>query len=106
MFKPKLNQEFYMLNSRFEVRKTVNTGSIKQQKRIEAGNAFETQAQANAFRSMVSKAAHGEFEGFRRTPVLVKIISKVIEILLYILVLALIVAAIYLIIDFVMWLRG
>lgn len=106
MYKPKVNQNYWMINSRFEVKQTINTGKQKSLKRIEVGNAFETREQAQAFRHMVYKAARGEFEGFRRTPTAVRFMAKVIEILLYILVLAFIVALIASLIYFVVWLRG
>jgi hypothetical protein len=65
-FKPKKGQDYWMINSRFEVRKTVNGGGAKSDKRIAAGNYFETQKEAQAFQYLVKELAKGNYIGFKR----------------------------------------
>lgn len=48
-FYPKKNQVYYMINSRWEVKETLHTGSKKSKARISAGNCFKTKTQANYF---------------------------------------------------------
>lgn len=66
MRSPKEGQSYFMINSRFKVRQTTHTGSKKSNERIEAGNYFKTQAQANAFCYLVKQLAKGNFTGFKR----------------------------------------
>jgi hypothetical protein len=52
-YKPAAGDVYYMLNSRFEVKQTTNTGSGKSSKRISVGNCFKTAAEAEDFRRYV-----------------------------------------------------
>lgn len=65
-FKPRKGQNYWMINSRFEVRETTHTGSSKSNKRIEAGNYFKTKSEASAFRYLVKELAKGNYTGFKR----------------------------------------
>lgn len=56
-FKPRKGQAYFMLNSRFEVKQTENTGSKKAADRIKVGNAFKTADEAMKFRLYVMKMA-------------------------------------------------
>lgn len=66
MYKPRIGKSYFMINSRFEVKETTNTGSVKSQKRIDAGNCFKTKTEANAFAYLVREGAKGVFTGFKR----------------------------------------
>lgn len=68
MFKPKANQGYYMINSRLEVKHTENTGSLRSQKRIDAGNCFKKRSEANAARYLFSELLKGNMTGFTRKP--------------------------------------
>ena len=48
-FTPKLGQKYYMINSRFKVTLTTNTGSTRSKGRIKAGNAFKKHRDAELF---------------------------------------------------------
>jgi len=50
---PEKGEHFYMLNSRFDVIQTVNSGSEKSKKRIAVGNWFWTKEDAEGFRNHV-----------------------------------------------------
>lgn len=52
-YKPTTGRNYWMINSRFEIRETTNTGSSKSKKRIKAGNCFRTKADAERFRAAV-----------------------------------------------------
>lgn len=52
---PEKGQQFWMLNSRFEVIQTQNSGSEKSLKRIATGNCFETKEAAEEFKQYVLK---------------------------------------------------
>ena len=52
-FKPRKGQHYFMINSRFEVKETTNTGSKKALDRIKVGNAFKTAEEAMKFRLYV-----------------------------------------------------
>lgn len=58
MFKPRKNQRYFMINSRFEVKETQNTGSTKAKGRIAAGNCFKTKQEATEFANTVLKLAN------------------------------------------------
>lgn len=66
MRKPKKGQGYYMINSRFEVKYTDHTGSLKSQKRIDAGNCFKKRSEAKAFAYLVKELAKGNMTGFKR----------------------------------------
>ena len=66
MYKPKKGKSYWMINSRFEVRETTNSGSAKSLKRIEVGNCFRTAKEARAFVYLVKELAKGNFTGFKR----------------------------------------
>ena len=57
MYKPKKGKAYFMLNSRFEVKQTENTGSKKALDRIKVGNCFKTADEAMKFRLYVMKLA-------------------------------------------------
>lgn len=52
-YKPPVGQQYFMLNSRFEVKQTENTGSPKAAGRIGVGNSFKTAAEAEEFRLFI-----------------------------------------------------
>lgn len=54
-FKPKKNQNYFMINSRWEVKQAPNTGSHKANGRIAIGNCFKTQEEAELFRERLLK---------------------------------------------------
>ena len=58
-YKPRVGKSYFMINSRFEIKYTVHTGSEKSRKRIEAGNCFKTREQARAFRAMIDDVLSG-----------------------------------------------
>lgn len=66
MFKPRKGQKYFMINSRFDVKQTENTGSQKAQDRIAVGNCFKTENEAKAFSYLVKQGAKGNFVGFKR----------------------------------------
>lgn len=49
-YKPRRGGKYWMINSRFEVRQTENTGSDKSRKRIQVGNSFKTKEDAEQFK--------------------------------------------------------
>lgn len=53
-FKPRKGQKFWMLNSRFEIKETVNTGSTKSKGRIRAGNCFKTKTEVAEFKQHIT----------------------------------------------------
>lgn len=58
-FYPKKGQNYWMINSRFNVAQATHNGSNKSKARIEAGNAFRTQPEAYRFRAgMLSLSKH------------------------------------------------
>lgn len=57
MFKPRKNQHYFMINSRFEVKDTQNTGSKKAKDRIAVGNCFKTKQEATEFANKVLRLA-------------------------------------------------
>lgn len=59
-FKPRRGQTYFMLNSRFEVKETQNTGSQKARDRIKVGNCFKTAEQAMKFRLYVLELVETE----------------------------------------------
>lgn len=63
-YKPKVGKDYWMLNSRFEVKHTTNTGSKKAQDRIKVGNAFKTAKQANDFRKFITKRSKKQWWEF------------------------------------------
>lgn len=65
-YKPRKGSAYWMINSRFEVKETTNTGSKKSLKRINVGNCFKTKQEANAFAYLVREGALGKFTGFKR----------------------------------------
>lgn len=66
MYKPKKGKSYFMINSRFEVKQTENTGSKKATDRIAVGNCFKTKGEAHAFAYLVKQGAKGNFVGFKR----------------------------------------
>ncbi len=52
-YKPTNGRNYWMINSRFEIRETTNTGSNKSKARIKAGNCFRTHKDAVRFRKAV-----------------------------------------------------
>lgn len=52
-YKPPKGKEYWMINSRMEVKQTVHTGSERSKKRIEAGNCFKTAKEARQFKALV-----------------------------------------------------
>lgn len=64
--KPKIGQTYWMINSRFEVKETTNTGSQKAQDRIAAGNYFKSRAQAYNFANLVRGVAQGKLAAPKR----------------------------------------
>lgn len=53
MYKPKQGKNYWMINSRFEIRETTHSGGAKSLKRIEVGNCFKTAKEARQFKSLV-----------------------------------------------------
>lgn len=45
-YKPKIGQNYYMINSRFQIKYGPHNGSKKSTERIAAGNAFKTHKKA------------------------------------------------------------
>lgn len=56
-YKPQKGSNYWMINSRFEVKHTTNTGSKKALDRIKVGNCFKTKKQAQIFRALVMDQA-------------------------------------------------
>ena len=52
-YKPTTGRNYWMINSRFEIRETTHTGSNKSKQRIKAGNCFRTEKDARRFRKAV-----------------------------------------------------
>ena len=48
-FAPQVNEEYWMVNSRMEVKKTFNSGKARSLKRIKAKNCFRTEKEAKLF---------------------------------------------------------
>ena len=66
-FKPKIGQEYYMLNSRWDIKKPIHTGNLKSMDRIRAGNCFRTHAEAEAFKKRVFGATtHSLWSHFKK----------------------------------------
>lgn len=55
-WEPKVNETYYLINSRFQVRKGLNTGSKKSFQRIIAGNAFRTAKEAQDAQRLIYEA--------------------------------------------------
>lgn len=56
-YKPPKGRNYWMINSRFEIKQTTHTGSEKSKKRIAAGNSFKTHKDAKQFRAAVIEAS-------------------------------------------------
>lgn len=48
-FQPNKNENYWMINSRWEVKQSVNTGSKKFHDRVKAGNCFQHLEEARTF---------------------------------------------------------
>lgn len=48
-FQPKKNEIYWMINSRWEVKQSINTGSKKFHDRVKAGNSFQHLEEARTF---------------------------------------------------------
>lgn len=99
-YKPKKGSSYFMVNSRFQVKQTENTGSQKSADRIAAGNAFRTHAEAEQFRDYITDLA---LHGARPVPAKPGFIAKILTWLVYILLALMVLAAICLVIDFIFW---
>lgn len=53
-YKPKKNQPYWMINSRWEVKQGVANGSNKSNGRIAVGNCFRTKEEAQAFQARMT----------------------------------------------------
>lgn len=54
-YQPSHGDNYWMINSRGEIKQSIHTGSSKSQKRIAFGNAFKTRKEARAFKQYVLK---------------------------------------------------
>lgn len=61
-FRPKLDQTYWMLNSRWEVKQTELTGSCKSIGRVEAGNCFKTKQEAQEFATTLKRIRAGKLQ--------------------------------------------
>lgn len=61
-YKPTTGRNYWMINSRFEIRETTHTGSSKSKQRIKAGNCFRTAADARRFKKAVVDGSVIEIE--------------------------------------------
>lgn len=59
---PKKGQPYWMLNSRWEVRQSENTGSSKSRGRVAAGNYFKTKEEAEEFAEALKKMRAGKLQ--------------------------------------------
>lgn len=58
-FQPKKNENYWMINSRWEIKQSVNTGSKKFDGRVRAGNCFATEKEAKDFLHKVKALRNG-----------------------------------------------
>lgn len=56
-FKPAKGQYYYMINSRFQVKKAMNGGGQRSLDRISAGNAFKRRPEAEKVLSTLKQSA-------------------------------------------------
>jgi hypothetical protein len=99
-YKPGRGKSYWMLNSRFEIKQTENTGSEKSAKRIRVGNAFQSQDEAEQFRKYVMDLAQ---HGYYRNVPKPGFIATILTWLVYLFLIALVIAAICLVADFILW---
>lgn len=91
-YKPAKGDDFYMVNSRGEVRRANNNGSDKMAKRIAFGNAFRTAREAEVYRTNIRHLQQPSF------------ITRVLTFFVYLLVIMVVIAMILLVLNFVFWL--
>lgn len=99
-YKPGRGKSYWMINSRLEVKQTENTGSDKSAKRINAGNSFKTQAEAEKFRGYVMDLAKHGYYNYQPGH---RFFTKLLTALGYIILTLIFLAAICLIVDFIFW---
>lgn len=63
MYKPRKGSNYWMVNSRFEVRQTTHSGGEKSLKRIDVGNCFKSEKEATHFRKVIMGQARSVSEG-------------------------------------------
>lgn len=99
-YQPKKGEQFYMVNSRGEVRHTENNGSDNARKRIAYGNCFKTDKEAEQYRKYVCDL--GKYGYYNNMPK-PGVIAKILTWLVYLLLTLIVIAACCLVIDFIFW---
>lgn len=59
-FQPKKNEIYWMINSRWEIKQSVNTGSKKFDGRVRVGNCFATKEEAVIFLNDLKMLRNGK----------------------------------------------
>lgn len=99
MYRPKQGSDFYMVNSRGEVRKANHNGSQKMAARIAYGNSFKTASEAEEYRNRIAQMGKYGLATQQR----VGVVAKILTWLVYLLLIAIVIACICLVIDFIFW---